>query len=113
MRLAATLLLTYLASALELETELETELEISVEWGTAVPCNDEQFAFSLESQNLRKNFLAFADALDDVMSAGIKQKLEDYDAKPEAERCCMPLASRQSDRSAKYFLGTSGRGYWK
>ena len=113
MRLTATLLLTYLASALELETELETELEISVEWGATVPCDDDEFAFSLESQNLRKDFLAFADALEGVVSAGITQKLADYDAKPAAERCCMPLASRQSDRSAKYFLGTSGRGYWK
>ena len=59
------------------------------------------------------DWLDFAEALDDVVSAGIKQKLADYDTKPEAERCCMPLASRQSDRSAKYFLGTSGRGYWK
>ena len=94
MRLTATVLLTYLASALELQTELETKLEISVEWGNSVPCDDGEFAFSLESQNLRTDFLTFADALEDVVSAGIKQKLAEYNAKPAAERCCMPLASR-------------------
>lgn len=113
MRLTATLLLTYLASALELEAQLETKLEISVEWGNAVPCDDEELAFSLESQNLRSDFLTFADALKDVVSAGIKQKLAEYNAKTAAERCCMPLASRQSDTSAADFLGTSGRSPFK
>ena len=48
------------------------------------------------------------------MNQEVRNKLNYYNEvlKYGGKSCCMPLSYRVSDRSAKYFLDTAGRGYW-